>query len=148
MTSMRSDPTSGDRIPPIDLEVALPVEPDVAWNAITDPERVIDWFTNASPVGPVGTVYRLDFGDGSVVAGEITEHVPGQRFAHRWHWEGSDPDEVTLVTWTVTPAAGGSTLHLVHDGWTEAGLDASARDDHEGYWEGYLEDLRDLLSPS
>lgn len=145
---MRSESTSGDRIPPIDLEVTLPVDAAVAFNAITDPERVMAWFTNASPVGPVGSVYRLDFGDGSVVAGEVTELVPGQRFAHRWHWEGSDDDETTLVTWTVTPNPGGSTLRLVHEGWSEAGLDASARDDHEGYWAGYLEDLRDLLSPS
>ena len=83
-------------IPPIDRQLILPVEPAVAWRAVTDPERVIDWFTNASPVGPVGSVYRLDFGDGSVVAGEVTELDPGRRFAHRWHWEGADDAQTTL----------------------------------------------------
>ena len=34
---------------------------------------------------------------------------------------------------------------LVHDGWADAGLDESARDDHEGYWIGYLEDLAAVL---
>ncbi len=137
---------SGPGIRPIDIEVDLPVSADVAWRAITDPDRVIDWFTNASPVGPVGSVYRLDFGDGSVVSGEILELEPGRRLVHLWRWEGADDAETTRVAWTVTPTAGGSTVRLVHDGWAEAGLDAAARDDHEGYWAGYLEDLRDLLS--
>src|SRR5512140_688959 len=142
--------TSGEAprnpIPPIDLQVVLPVEPAVAWRAVTDPDRVIEWFTNASPVGPVGSVYRLDFGDGSVVSGEVTELDPGRRFAHRWHWEGADAEQTTLVTWTVAPMGTGSAIRLVHDGWAEAGLDQSERDDHEGYWSGYLEDLRGLLT--
>ena len=144
---MTTDATN-DRpgVRPIDLELELPVDAGIAWRAITDPDRVIDWFTNASPVGPVGSVYRLDFGDGSVVAGEVTELVPGQRFAHRWHWDGADASETTAVTWSVAPAQAGSTIRLVHDGWDGAGLDEAARDDHEGYWAGYLEDLRDLLS--
>jgi uncharacterized protein YndB with AHSA1/START domain len=143
---VNSDAPSGSLIRPIDLEVQLPVDPAAAWRAVTDPDRVMEWFTSASPVGPVGSVHRLDFGDGSVVSGLITDLVPGHRFAHRWHWDGADAAETTLVTWTITPSAGGSTIRLVHDGWVEAGLDEAARDDHEGYWAGYLEDLRDLLS--
>jgi len=143
---MSTDAPRGSDIGPIDIEVELPVDAATGWRAITDPDRVIEWFTSASPVGPVGSVHRIDFGDGSVVSGEITELAPGRRFAHRWHWDGADDAETTLVTWTVTPSAGGSTIRLVHDGWAEAGLDAASRDDHEGYWTGYLEDLRDLLS--
>ena len=143
---MNTDAPGSSAIPPIALEVELPVEPSTAWRAITDPDRVIEWFTSASPVGPVGSVYRIDFGDGSVVAGQVTELVPDRRFAHRWHWDGADDAETTLVTWTISQSPGGSTIRLVHDGWAEAGLDESARDDQEGYWAGYLEDLRDLLS--
>ena len=143
---MRSDAAPDHDIPPIELEVVLPVDAATAWRAVTDPDRVIDWFTNASPVGPVGSVYRLDFGDGSIVAGEVTELEPGRRFAHRWHWEGADDTEVTDVAWTITPNTDGTTVRLVHGGWTEAGLDEATRDDHEGYWTGYLEDLRDLFS--
>ena len=143
---MSNDAASGSAIPPIELEVVLPVDAATAWRAVTDPDRVIEWFTSASPVGPVGSLHRIDFGDGSIVSGEITELDPGRSFAHRWHWDGADDAETTLVTWTVAPAAGGSTVRLVHDGWAAAGLDEAARDDHEGYWSGYLEDLRDLLS--
>jgi uncharacterized protein YndB with AHSA1/START domain len=146
MAPMSSHPSSGPGIRPIDLEVELPVDAAVAWRAVTDPDRVIDWFTNASPVGPIGSVYRLEFGDDSVVSGEVVELDPGHRFVHRWHWDGADDAETTLVAWTVAPAVGGSLIRLVHSGWAEAGLDEAARDDHEGYWTGHLEDLRDLLS--
>ncbi len=141
-----SDAQTGPGIRPIDLEVELPVDAATAWRAVTDPDRVLGWFTNASPVGPVGSTYTLDFGDGSIVSGEVTALEPGRRFAHRWHWDGADDAEATLVTWTVTASAGGTTVGLVHDGWDEAGLADAVRDDHEGYWSGYLEDLRDLLS--
>ncbi|MFL5778988.1 MAG: hypothetical protein ACJ761_08610 [Chloroflexota bacterium] len=30
-------------------------------------------------------------------------------------------------------------------GWDEAGADRRVRDDHAGYWEGYLEDLVAIL---
>ena len=65
--------------------------PDEAWLTLTDPDRVVLWFTDASPVGAVGTPYRLDFGDGSVVEGVIREVDPGHGFAHTWAWADADP---------------------------------------------------------
>lgn len=133
-------------VPPIRLRTALPVSPEVAWSYLTDPERVAEWFTEASDVGPVGTPYRLDFGEDSVVEGSIVALEPGVRFAHRWAWLDADPRQETLVTWTIRPTeSGGSELELVHGGRDEAGADTAIRDDHEAYWSGYLDDLRDLL---
>jgi uncharacterized protein YndB with AHSA1/START domain len=96
-----------------------------------------------------GDPYALDFGDGSVVEGTILELQPGRRFAHSWRWAGVEPEMVTRVAWLVEPtAAGGSRIVLEHDGWTEAGADLETRDDHAGYWEGYLDDLAALLAES
>jgi uncharacterized protein YndB with AHSA1/START domain len=135
------------QIPPIDLSVDTPLDPAEAWALITDPARIAEWFTDAATLGPVGSPYRLDFGDGSIVGGPVLEVDPGRSFAYAWHWDGAPAEETTTVTWTVVAAAGGgSTIHLLHDGWDEAGLDRAARDDHEGYWTGYLDDLRALSS--
>lgn len=137
-------------ITPIDLVLDTAASPADAWTAITDPIEIARWFTDASPLGEPGAAYRLDFGGGSVVLGVVTDLVPGARFAHTWAWADGDGDEdgATLVTWTVDPLAdGGARIHLVHDGWGDAG-GATARDDHEGYWAGYLEDLRHLLGGS
>ncbi len=138
--------TDSARVAPIELAVETAVDPAAAWVAISDPARIADWFTEASPLGPVGSLYTLDFGDGSVVTGRILEVEPGVRFVHTWRWEGADEAETTRVAWSVAAAPGGSRISLLHDGWAEAGLDAATRDDHAGYWAGYLEDLRDVLA--
>lgn len=133
-------------LPPIVLEIETPAPPAEAWAAVTVPERVAEWFTDASPLGGVGSAYRLDFGDGSIVEGVVTELEPGRRFSHTWAWPDSEPGEHTVVSWAVDPLEdGGCKVTLTHDGWSAAGLDASAREDHEGYWIGYLEDLKAFL---
>jgi uncharacterized protein YndB with AHSA1/START domain len=134
-------------IRPIDLSVDTPMSPADAWAAITDPVRIAEWFTDAPALGPVGSQYRLDFGDGSIVGGPVLALDPGHSFAYAWHWDGTPEGETTTVTWTVMARPdGGATVHLRHAGWAEAGLDEPARDDHEGYWTGYLDDLRDLFA--
>jgi uncharacterized protein YndB with AHSA1/START domain len=70
----------------------------------------------------------------------------GRRFAHTWAWLDAAPRHETLVTWTVEALpTGGTRIVLVHDGWSEAGADEAIRDDHEGYWSGYLDDLAAIL---
>jgi uncharacterized protein YndB with AHSA1/START domain len=137
----------GETLPPIIVEIETPASPGEAWAALTDPDRIAEWFTDATPLGAVGDPYRLDFGDGSVVEGVVREIEPGRRFAHTWAWADSEPRQETLVTWSVEALPdGGGRVVLVHDGWSEAGADAATRGDHEGYWNGYLDDLADILA--
>lgn len=132
---------------PIDLTVDTDVPPERAWAALTDPDLVASWFTDATAVGRIGDPYRLDFGDGSAVEGVVTELEPGRRFAYTWVWSDAEAHEETLVEWSVERNDEGRTsIRLVHDGWGEAGLDEAVRDDHEGYWAGYLEDLAAVLA--
>ncbi len=132
----------------IELAIDTPADPDVAWAYLTEPDRVAEWFTDVVPLGAVGEAYRIDFGEGSVVEGEILELEPGRRFAHGWAWTDAErvAEPPTRVEWRIEPLpGGGSRILLRHDGWTEAGADDAMRDDHEAYWSGYLDDLRDLL---
>ena len=134
------------RVPPIDVSIDVPAAPADAWRAVTDPARIAEWFTDATALGPVGSPYRLDCGDGSVVGGVVLHVEDGRSFVHSWRWEGADESETTTVTWIVEPLEPhGSRIRLLHEGWDEAGLDEGSRDDHEGYWTGYLEDLRGVL---
>jgi len=136
----------GQPVAPIRLVIRTSADPEIAWTYLTDPDRVQEWFTAATAIGEIGEAYVLDFGDGSVVQGEIVALDPGRLFAHRWAWLDADRREETLVTWRIQPVeGGGSEIELIHDGWDEAGADAAIRDDHEAYWSGYLDDLRDLL---
>ena len=132
---------------PIDLTVETEVAPEQVWAALTEPRLIAEWFTDATSVGRIGDAYRLDFGDASVVEGVITELEPGRRFSYTWRWADAELHEETHVAWSVQQRDGGGTsIRLVHDGWAEAGLDGSVRDDHEGYWTGYLEDLVAVLA--
>lgn len=134
-------------LPPIVLSIETPAAPDDAWAALTDPDRIVEWFTEASPLGAVGDRYRLDFGDGSIVEGVLRLVEPGRQFAHTWAWIDGEPSQETLVTWSIEPIdTGGSRITLAHSGWAEAGLDEATRDDHEAYWSGYLDDLEAILS--
>jgi len=47
-------------LPPIALALESQVPAPEAWDMLTEPERVALWFTDASPLGPVGSTYRLD----------------------------------------------------------------------------------------
>lgn len=147
MASM-DDLAAADEPPsPIDLTIETAAPPARVWSTLTDPARVAEWLTDASAVGRIGDTYRLDFGDGSVIDGVITELEPGRRLAYTWLWAGSEAHEETHVAWSVDGTdAGGAEIRLVHDGWAEAGLDGSVRDDHERYWAGYLEDLAAVLA--
>lgn len=133
-------------VAPIQLTVRTLADVERAWEYLVDPTRVAEWFTDASSLGAVGDVYRLDFGEGSVVEGSIVSHDPGRGFAYRWAWIDAEPRQETLVSWTIRPVdSGGAEIELRHDGWDEAGADSAQRDDHEAYWSGYLDDLQDLL---
>ena len=100
--------TDGVRVPPIDLVLVTGAEPELVWRTLTEPDRVALWFTDAPRLGGVGDPYRLDFGDGTVVAGEILAVEPGHALSYSWAWDGAEPGEVTRVTWTVEPHLGGS----------------------------------------
>jgi uncharacterized protein YndB with AHSA1/START domain len=133
-------------IEPIRLGIETSASPELAWAWITEPELVARWFAEVTPVGAPGATYRIDFGDGSIVEGRIMAVDPGRGFSHEWRWNDGEPGEATTVTWRVTGLPGGrARIDLVHEGWDEAGADDAIRDDHEAYWSGYLDDLRDLL---
>ena len=132
-------------IEPIVIVRDTAASPEAAWEALVRPELVERWLTTASPVVGEGAPYRLDFGD-SVVEGVVTELHVGRRLAYTWAWSDATPRQVTLVSWEVEAIPdGGSRVTLRHGGWAEAGADEATRDDHAGYWDGYLDDLADLL---
>jgi uncharacterized protein YndB with AHSA1/START domain len=133
-------------VAPIRLVGETTASPEAAWAALTDPAQVARWFAEPTPLGDgEGSAYAIDFGDGNVIDGVIRELIHGRRLTYTWQWRGQEP-AATLVTWEVEALEGeGTRITLTHAGWDEAGADEGIRDDHAGYWEGYLADLLDLL---
>ena len=132
-------------IAPIRLGFETSSPPMRAWSFITDTNLVRQWFADVTPVGDVGSPYRIDF-DGTFVDGRVLLVAPGRRFDYEWAWLGDEPRCPTRVSWQVVPLTdGGARIELLHDGWAEAGKDDATRDDHEAYWSGYLDDLQAIL---
>jgi uncharacterized protein YndB with AHSA1/START domain len=144
-SSTLEDAMSGTPVEPTIMRAELSTDPPESWVAITDPAVVERWFTKATPVGPVGAEYVLDFGEGDPMRGVVLEVVAGTRLAYSWGWGETPADRRTRVTWDLEPLPlGGTLVTLTHGGWTEAGLAATDRDEHEEHWVQYLAALVEL----
>ncbi len=99
--------------PCVRREVVLEEELDEVWRALTEPERLAEWFANevdlvAEP-GAAG-VFRWD--DGSARVAVVEEVEPERRFAFRWHDEDAS-GLATRVELTLEEAAAGTRLTVV-----------------------------------
>ena len=116
--------------------VDLPVPPDVAFELLTDPERLRRWQVVSAYVDlRAGGEFAWTVIPGQVAAGTYREVEPGRRLVFGWGWEGNDdlPPDGSMVTVTVEPVGEGSRVTLVHDGLTDA-----QQETHAAGWEHYL----------
>jgi len=101
---------------PIIKDRLILAAPQAVWAALTEPQAIRAW------MGADSTVeidLRLDGGYrlfGGETTGTILSFEPGKRLTYTWR-QGEWPAEWedSLVDWTLTPAEGGTHLHLVHD---------------------------------
>ena len=91
----------------VEREVVFPAEPDEVWEALTDPERLEEWFAtkaelDATPGGE--GVFR--WGDGEERRATVREAEPEERLVLDW----DDGGEVVIA---LEPVEGGTRLHVV-----------------------------------
>jgi uncharacterized protein YndB with AHSA1/START domain len=103
-------------------EIVLPNPREDVWEALTEPERLEDWFANdvdldLRPGG--GASFR--WSNGEERSAIVTEVEPGRRLA--FEWEGDEGE----VEFTLDDDAGGTRLTVVETApaWTTA-LDLQA----------------------
>jgi uncharacterized protein YndB with AHSA1/START domain len=108
------------------LEKLLPYPPETIWHTLTTSELIAKWLMPNDFVAIVG--HRFTFRarpmgnwDG-VVQCEVLACEPPRLLSYSWKG-GSDANPAygsrldSQVTWTLTPVAGGTHLHMVHDGF-------------------------------
>ena len=80
-------------------EVVLPSRPDEAWEALTDPEQLEEWFANEVELElEPGGAGLFRWADGETRVATVEEVEQGRRFAFRWADEdGGDASRVELV---------------------------------------------------
>jgi uncharacterized protein YndB with AHSA1/START domain len=106
-------------------ELVLPAPPEEVWDALTDPERLKEWFANDVEWDGDELVYRWD--DGEERRARIEESLEPRRLGFRWR--GGEGDE-THVTFELEEAEDGTRLTVTEGagaGWATAlGLQAFA----------------------
>jgi len=107
-------------------EIVLPNPREEVWEALTEPERLEDWFANdvdldLRPGG--GASFR--WSNGEERSATVTEVEPGRRLA--FEWDDCGPEGGGEVEFTLDDAADGTRLTVVETApaWTTA-LDLQA----------------------
>src|SRR5919199_5453798 len=75
-------------------ELVLPAPPDEVWEALTDPERLKEWFANDVEWDGDELVYRWD--DGEERRARIDELDAPRRLGFRWREDGGDETQGTF----------------------------------------------------
>ena len=124
---------------PLQKSVLVPLSADETFTLITLPDRLRRWQVVTARVDlRAGGDYRWTIIPGHSVAGTFTEVEPGRRVVFTWGWEGSadlSPGASTVII-TLEPAAGGTMVHLVHEG-----LSGEQEASHAEGWTHYLDRL-------
>lgn len=100
-------------------ELVLPVPPEEVWEALTDPERLAEWFANEVERDGDALVYRWD--DGEVRRATIEEADEPRRLGFRWADE--DGGDESRVVFELEEAADGTRLTITEEptsGWSSA----------------------------
>jgi uncharacterized protein YndB with AHSA1/START domain len=104
-------------------EIVLPAPREEVWDALTDPERLADWFANDVELDlRLGGRARFRWDNGEERCATVTELEPGERLAFAWAEEGE-------VGFTLEDDADGTRLTVVETvpAWSTAlDLQASA----------------------
>lgn len=122
-----------------DKTVVVPLDLDQTFALITQPERLRRWQTVAARVDlRVGGEYRWTVTPGHHAAGTFTEIEPGKRIAFTWGWEQNKEmaESGSVVTLTLDPVDGGTSVRLTH-----AGLAEQQEAAHAEGWNHYLDRL-------
>jgi uncharacterized protein YndB with AHSA1/START domain len=137
-----------------EIDIAAP--PVRVFEALTDLDQLLRWFTDAScPVkswkmdARLGGSYSYATEKANFVVngvdefkcyGEITEIDPPRLLVYTWvaNWH-LDPQNKTVVRWELTPTAAGTHLKVTHSGLAQ---DPEARKDYSGGWPGVVEKLQ------
>ena len=128
---------------PIIKDVTIHATPQAVWAALTEPQAIRAWMGEDSSVEfdlrPGGS-YRLFGGE---TTGTIQSFELHTRLTYTWRqaeWPAEWED--SLVAWTLTPAEGGTHLHLVHDRFPNE----QERQGHAEGWDRYfLGPLQEIL---
>ena len=140
-------PLARDRWERLVTAIRVPDPPDRVWAALVEPAALQRWLAVChGSLERVGGDCTLDFEDGEfflcrpLEVQTPTEHRPTHRLQYLWRWLGIG--QAALVTWSLEPAAGGTTVTVTEECHNPP---ADWQTWNGGGWPGILEQLAAYL---
>jgi uncharacterized protein YndB with AHSA1/START domain len=140
----------------IEREMHIKASPDTVFEVISSPEHLMEWWPDEAELEPTpGSQGHVTFGDptspdANVVNVTVVDAVPGRLFSFRWTHpddEPARPGNSMLVTFELTPDAGGTRLRMTETGFREMGWEVAVLEaqynDHASGWTHFLSQLAD-----
>jgi uncharacterized protein YndB with AHSA1/START domain len=138
----------------IEREVFISAPPDVVWRTITEPDQIVQWFSDEADVelkaGYEGALTFTDRGskEPTVVQLTVEAFEPARSFSYRWTYEpGVVPGEgnSVLVEFFLIAENGGTRLRVVESGlealdWSQEQKEEYEADHNRG-WAQHIGDL-------
>ena len=124
----------------LEQTVRVPLSPEQAFAMVTDPDLLRRWQAVTARVDArPGGAWRWTITPGHTAAGAVRELETPRRLVLSFGWEGDDelPPGSSVVTWTVAPDAGATTVSLAHEGLATEEQAAG----HRTGWTHYLNRL-------
>jgi uncharacterized protein YndB with AHSA1/START domain len=122
----------------ITIEKIYPHSPEDVWNSLTSPELMSEWLMKnnfeARPGHTFQFTYEMDGKQGTVDC-KVLEVSRPRKLSYTWQWGPA----VTVVTWLLEPAAGGTRLRLEHSGF-DSEKDAEIFQKLSGGWQKKLDE--------
>ena len=130
-------------------ELFIEASPEVVFDVVSRPEHLREWWPDDADYDPTpGGTGHIVFGTDADATREsftVVEADAPRRFSFRWTHpagEAAAPGNSLLVTFELTPAEGGTTLHMTETGFRELGWEAAVLEEqyaaHETGWNHYL----------
>jgi uncharacterized protein YndB with AHSA1/START domain len=130
----------------VEMELLVPGTPEQVWQAMATGPGSTGWFVSTEIEPRVGGELRLDFGDGAVAKGEVTQWEPPRALAYvERNWAEGAPSIATEIT--VTGRSGGRcVVRMVHSLFATSDDWDDQMEGFESGWPGFFAVLRVYLA--
>jgi uncharacterized protein YndB with AHSA1/START domain len=134
----------------IEREIFVEASPETVFEVVSSPDHLQQWWPDEAHYEPVaGSTGDIVFGqqgsDRTVVSFTVVDAQPPRTFSFRWTHPAGEPavaGNSLLVTFDLTPSAGGTLLKMTETGFREMGWEIALLEqqyhEHITGWEFYL----------
>ena len=144
MSAPRTEANADVRAVVVERDMPFPAER--LWRALTQPHLIAEWLMKNDFEAQVGRRFNLTGEWGGVLDCQVLAVEPERSLSYSWDFSHEDPafDLKSVVTFTLTPTAGGVRLRMEQSGFRPGQKQAFGG--AQLGWRKFLDNLEQLLA--